>query len=77
MDNLACAYALAAVRTQAPELQDACRRRALEGVRRTLELVPAAERLAFFQDKVVPDKAFESIRKSPEFQAIGDALRTP
>jgi len=77
MDNLACAYALVAARAQATELQVACRRRALEGVRRALELVPAAERLAFFQDKVVPDQSFESIRKSPEFKAIGAALRTP
>jgi tetratricopeptide (TPR) repeat protein len=77
MDNLACAYALVAARTQAAELQDACRRRALEAVRRTLELVPRAERLAFFQQNVIPDKAFESIRKTPEFKAIGDALRTP
>jgi tetratricopeptide (TPR) repeat protein len=77
MDNLACAYALVAVRTQAPELQDAFRRRALEGVRRTLELVPPPERLAFFQEKMVPDQAFKSIRESPEFKAIEDALRTP
>jgi tetratricopeptide (TPR) repeat protein len=77
MDNLACAYALLAARTQAPELQGACRRRALEAVRKTLELVPAARRWAFFQDKMVPDQAFDSIRKSPEFKAIGDALRTP
>jgi tetratricopeptide (TPR) repeat protein len=77
MDNLACAYALVAARTQAPELQDACRRRALQALRRTLELVPPAERLAFFREKMVSDQAFDSIRKSPEFKAIGEALRTP
>jgi tetratricopeptide (TPR) repeat protein len=74
MDNLACAYALVSARARAPELQETCRRRALEALRKTLELVPPAERLAFFQEKMVHDKAFESLRKSPEFKAIGDAL---
>jgi hypothetical protein len=79
MHNIACIFAQALARAQADlqekdrkSLADGYRSRALEAVRQTLALVPPAERLPFWKEKVLPDAALTPIRNEAEFQRILD-----
>jgi tetratricopeptide (TPR) repeat protein len=72
--NIACIFAQAAGRAGAdrgrpdgPTLEARYRERALTAIRRALDRLPAAERPSFFKDKILPDRALDPIRQSPEF----------
>jgi serine/threonine-protein kinase len=77
MHNVACTFAQAVARAEADlreedrqSLADRYRRRALEAVCQTLAMVPPEERLAFWQDKVLPDAALTPIRNHPDFKRL-------
>ncbi len=53
-----------------PALCDQYRKRAVELLRRALQLTPAAQRRRFWEQRVEPDKALEPIRGSPEYQGL-------
>jgi tetratricopeptide (TPR) repeat protein len=74
MHNVACIFALAIGRARADAalgnretLQVEYRRQAIHALGKTLEMVPAKERRVFWQKKMCPDTALDSIRSSPEF----------
>jgi hypothetical protein len=67
--NLACLFAQASARVQddATEPNRTARAaeyqgRAVRALRRAIELVPPADRAAYWQDKVLTDKALDPIR---------------
>lgn len=73
--NVACVYALAASRadvdaTEKEHLALAARSRAcaVAAVRQALDLVPAQRQVAFWRDKVFPDRALDAIRATAEFR---------
>jgi tetratricopeptide (TPR) repeat protein len=76
MHNLACVFAQAAARAEADTAPDRqalaarYRERAVEAVRRTVDLVPAEGRKAFLRDSVIPDQALDPIRQTPAFGQI-------
>jgi tetratricopeptide (TPR) repeat protein len=77
MHNIACTFAQAVARAEADlrgedrqSLADRYRRRAVEAVRQTLAMVPPEGRLAFWQDKVLPDAALTPIRNHPDFKRL-------
>jgi tetratricopeptide (TPR) repeat protein len=73
MHNLACIFAQAATRVAGSGLVDsanAYRRRAVEVVRRTLELLGPDERTAFWRDKILTDSALSAIRDEPDFRCL-------
>ena len=77
MHNIACLYAQASVHAEADLTKDDrqaratdYRRRAVDAVAKTLEMLPAAERAAFWRDKIVPDAALVPLRNEPGFQEI-------
>ncbi len=79
MHNLACIYALAASQTErdagnpdAATSADRYREEALDAVRKALALVPAAERSAFWRDKIRPDKALDAIREAAAFRKLAE-----
>ena len=74
MHNVACVFALAAARAGATEDY---RGRALEAVRQTLALLPAAERPAFWRDKILADPALAPIRGDVRFQRLQDEWARP
>lgn len=81
MHNVACVFALAAGRVKtdaAPgerdELERSHCRQALAALRKAVRLVPADQRLAFWREKMRPDAALDSIRKSDEFQQFDKQL---
>jgi tetratricopeptide (TPR) repeat protein len=77
MHNIACIFAQAVAHAEA-DLQAADRqplaesyhRRALQAVRQTLALLPPGERLAFWQDMVLPDAALTPIRNDAGFKRL-------
>ena len=74
MHNLACIYSLAASQAEhAAALPEATRYReqAVEAVRKTLTLVQPTERALFWREKIVPDKALDSIRNDAAFKQLG------
>jgi tetratricopeptide (TPR) repeat protein len=82
MHNVACLFALASARAGAdaaePKRQvlvTTYRRQALTALRKALERVPPRQRLAFWQQKMRPDPALESIRPSAEFVQFDGQLR--
>jgi tetratricopeptide (TPR) repeat protein len=82
MHNVACVFALAAARvrtdTAEPEreaLETSYRRQGLEALRKALLLVPPGQRLAFWQEKMRPDPALDSIRRSGEFVQLDNQLQ--
>ena len=84
MLNLACVYALALARAQAdPTAQDRLaraaeyRKRSLEALQKTLDLVPAVKRAAFWREKMAPDSALASVRPSAEFQQLQKKYGSP
>jgi len=75
--NIACIFAQALARVSsdstakdAAMLRPCYQRKALECVRRTLQMVPPQARAEFWNTKVLPDRALDPIRKCPEFQQI-------
>jgi tetratricopeptide (TPR) repeat protein len=79
MHNLACIFAQAVARAREDPgradratLAQTYRNRALHTIRRTLDLIPARERPAFWRDKICPDKALDPIRDSPDFRRLSE-----
>jgi eukaryotic-like serine/threonine-protein kinase len=74
MHNVACIFALAASGVQKIAADGGLaanyRERALQAVRKTLEMVPAEERPAFWRDRILPDTALDAIRHSPGFKEL-------
>jgi tetratricopeptide (TPR) repeat protein len=82
MHNLACLFALASSRVKADAaerergaLEARYRQQALEALRKTLPLVPPPQRLAFWQEKMIPDTALDPIRNAPEFLQLDRQVR--
>jgi tetratricopeptide (TPR) repeat protein len=82
MHNVACLFALAAarVRTDTAEpqrsaLETGYRQQALAVLRKALLLVPADQRLAFWQEKMRPDSALDSIRNAAEFVQLDNQVQ--
>jgi tetratricopeptide (TPR) repeat protein len=71
--NIACTFALAAGRADGHAAD--YRARALGALRKTLDLVPAAERPAFWRERVEPDSALDSVRNSTEFRQLARGFR--
>jgi tetratricopeptide (TPR) repeat protein/predicted Ser/Thr protein kinase len=72
--NIACIYARAVDRIEADAsaadrstLADRWRQEAARQLRRSIDLLPEADRADFWHATVVPDKALTSIRGTPEF----------
>jgi tetratricopeptide (TPR) repeat protein len=77
MHNIACIFAQAAARAQSdreepnrPTLAKRYADRALEAIRKTLEILHPAERKAFWQDKILVDAALAPIRSCDELKQI-------
>jgi tetratricopeptide (TPR) repeat protein len=77
MHNVACIFAQAAARVDADKsvverlmLAANYRHRALDALRRTLQMVDAPERPAFWRDKVLPDAALAPIRAESAFAQL-------
>jgi tetratricopeptide (TPR) repeat protein len=77
MQNLACVFALAAVKVEAnasaPErgkLAEAYRTRGMRLVEATLDLVPPSERTQLWRTQVLPDPALDSLRQLPDFKRL-------
>jgi tetratricopeptide (TPR) repeat protein len=77
MHNIACILAQAAARVEADALEparnqraDQYRRRALDAVRRTLDLLRPDERRSFWQDRILPDPALAPVRTLPGFKEV-------
>jgi tetratricopeptide (TPR) repeat protein len=82
MHNIACIFAQAIARAEADSqeedrqsLAESYRSRALKAVRQTLAMLRPEERLAFWQDKILPDAALVPIRIHLEFQQLQDEHR--
>src|SRR5262249_40082479 len=77
MHNIACIFAQAVLRAEA-DLQEAdrqslaerYRKRALETVRRTLEMLRPEERVSFWHGKIMPDAALTPIRNDEDFKRL-------
>ena len=71
-----CAQAVARAEAGRQEdrrvLAEDYRRRALEAVRKTLAMLRPKERLAFWQDKILPDAALMPIRNEAAFKQLQD-----
>ena len=83
MHNLACIYAQAVGKVLAdggePRRQEMAREyraAALGAIRAALALVRPAEREAFWRQKILPDRALDPLRTSPEFRALVRELET-
>jgi tetratricopeptide (TPR) repeat protein/tRNA A-37 threonylcarbamoyl transferase component Bud32 len=77
MQNLACVFALAAVKVEADtsaaergKLAAAYRIRGMRLVEATLDLVPPPERAQLWRTQVLPDTALDSLRQLPEFKQL-------
>ncbi len=72
--NVACAFALAAGKAEtdpaARDLAARYRAEAVTALRKALEMLPPAERGAFWRTKMYPDTALDPVRRSPEFQRL-------
>jgi tetratricopeptide (TPR) repeat protein len=69
MHNVACIFALAAVQAEG-EAAAGYRDRAVDAVRRTLALVPATAREAFWRQKILPDRALDAVRDRLDFETL-------
>jgi eukaryotic-like serine/threonine-protein kinase len=70
MHNTACIFAQAATLAAADQqsaLATTCRRRAIETIQKTLDMLPEGERFAFWCNKVLPDSALAAIRQEQDF----------
>jgi tetratricopeptide (TPR) repeat protein len=82
LHNVACVFALASKGDGVPMEERAdfagrCRVRAVEVLRQALDLVPTAERSAFWREKMSPDPALDPIRRSAEFQKLAAEIAAP
>jgi tetratricopeptide (TPR) repeat protein len=84
MHNIACIFAQAVARAevdlkgeQRQALAGGYRRSALAAVQQTLRMLPAKERLAFWQDKILADAALTPIRSDAEFKRLQDQYARP
>src|SRR5262249_23581693 len=74
--NIACIFAQAMVRANQDQSSDqkaaadAYRRRALDAIRLTLNLLPRDERPSFWRDKILTDPALAPIRGDARFEAL-------
>jgi hypothetical protein len=82
MHNVACIYALAAARVrvdsveiQRETLEKRYRQQAIAALGKALLLVPADKRFAFWDEKMRPDPALDSVRASPEFTQFDAQLQ--
>jgi serine/threonine-protein kinase len=76
MHNIACIFAQAVARAEAAREEDRkvlvgdYRRRALEAIHQTLEMLRPEERVSFWRDKILPDAALAPIRNDAEFERL-------
>jgi tetratricopeptide (TPR) repeat protein len=70
MHNIACVFAQASARAGHPGLAEDDRRRAVNAVRRALDMLPPPERAPFWRDKVFHDTALAPIRDDPRFRRL-------
>ena len=83
MHNVACVFAqaVAHVGTDRGEdretLAEDYRRRALQAVRQTLDMLPAADRPSFWRDKILPDPALTPIHDDVRFKRLQDEWDRP
>jgi tetratricopeptide (TPR) repeat protein len=76
MHNIACIFAQAAAQAEANREKDPeapvenYRRRALEAVHDTLNLLDPEKRLSFWRDKILPDAALAPIRNDARFNRL-------
>jgi len=77
MHNIACIFALAVGKigaasdaTNHRDLANKYQQRALDALRRALDLVAPDERVAFWREKVLPDDALNPIRNCAEFKKL-------
>jgi tetratricopeptide (TPR) repeat protein len=73
MHNIACIFAQAVARAEAADQQalaQGYRRRALEAVHQTLQMVSAQDRPAFWHNKIRPDTALAPIHHEAEFKLL-------
>jgi eukaryotic-like serine/threonine-protein kinase len=79
MHNVACIFAQAAALAQSrePDQPTAAvyRSQAVEAVVKTLEMLRPEERLAFWHDKVLPDRALRAIHNEPGFKQLVEQYR--
>jgi serine/threonine protein kinase/tetratricopeptide (TPR) repeat protein len=83
MHNVACIFALAAgaaaaqsdaaSQAQAIRLQE----ESVKTLRKALMLLPPAQRRAFWRDKMLPDKALDSIRRGAAFRKLEVEMASP
>jgi tetratricopeptide (TPR) repeat protein len=83
MQNLACVFALAAVKVEADantpdrtKLAAAYRARGMHLVEATLALVPSADRAQLWRTQILPDSALDSLRHLPEFEQLAQKYGT-
>jgi len=83
MHNIACIFAQAVARAEAdpeadrPGSVDDYRRRALDAVHQTLNMLHPEERMAFWRDKILPDAALAPIHKDARFQRLQEEYVRP
>jgi tetratricopeptide (TPR) repeat protein len=77
MHNIACIFSQALARAEVDPKADnreflagSYRRHSLEAVRQALLMLPAEERLSFWQDKILPDASLRPIRHDAEFKRL-------
>ena len=82
MHNTACIFALAlkrvhddAAEKNRETLEAECRRQSLALLKKTLDLVPPDKRLGYWQKKMCPDSALDSIRSSAEFVKLDASVK--
>jgi hypothetical protein len=78
--NRACIFAQAMIRAEADKRQDQpgvlFRTQALQSLHRALDMVPAAQRAAFWKDKIATDPGLSPLRGLPAFRQLGLSLET-
>ena len=84
LQNIACIFAQAALRADGDSdmknrqvLAADCRDRALQVVRKTLEMLPENERVAFWREKILPDVALTPIHEMMEFKQLKEKYAHP
>jgi tetratricopeptide (TPR) repeat protein len=77
MHNIACTFAQAAKHADAPAAADQWRDQALEAIDQTLAMIPAADRPAFWRNKICPDAALNPVRDHVAFKKLEDRYKKP
>jgi tetratricopeptide (TPR) repeat protein len=83
MHNIACIFAQAVAQVEGGREEDSqalvedYRRRALEAVHQTLNMLPPEERLSFWRDKILPDPALAPIRNDARFKRLREECVPP